>query len=231
MGIEGTPTAEEYKKALGKVLKNLEKDEIFYTNRVAGVKGNRKRTDVMIDASAKNEVDKENGLQKAALKEAIKGVIKNILSEDLDPDLYDQDEEREERKSRYGQSEFGDGKDIYEMQGPKSDQEYKSELADYLDDNGIFGYTDRIHNIMTGPDEAENADELVRFLEDNQIYGYGRGIERIYADYPYDQHWMNQPDEDEEEDDIPHPFGYEEASDEETFEDLFESVSLKDLLD
>jgi hypothetical protein len=231
MGIEGTPTAEEYKKALGKVLKNLEKDEIFYTNRVAGVKGNRKRTDVMIDASAKNEVDKENGLQKAALKEAIKGVIKNILSEDLDPDLYDQDEEREERKSRYGQSEFGDGKDIYEMQGPKSDQEYKSELADYLDDNGIFGYTDRIHNIMTGPDEAENADELVRFLEDNQIYGYGRGIERIYADYPYDQHWMNQPDEDEEEDDIPHPFGYEEASDEESFEDLFESVSLKDLLD
>ena len=133
MGIEGTPTAEEYQKALGKVLKNLEKDKIFYTNQVAGVKTNRKRTDLMVDATPKNEVDKENGLKKAQLKEAVKNIIKNILSENLqDPDLYDQDEEREERRSKYGQSEFGEGEDIYEMQGPKSDDEYKSELADYL---------------------------------------------------------------------------------------------------
>ena len=69
---------------------------------------------------------------------------------------------------------------------------------------------------MTGPDEAENADELVRFLEDNQIYGYGRGIEAIYADYPYDQHWMNQPDENEGVGLSP---------------EVFESVSLKDILD
>lgn len=200
LNVLGTPTPEEYTKALGKVLKNLEKDSIFYTNQVAGVKANAKRSDVMIDATPKNEVDKENGLKKAALKEAIKGVIKNILTEG---------------------NEFGEGEEVYEMHGSKEDSYYKSELSDYLNDNGIFGYTDRIHSIMTGPDEAENVDELVRFLEDNQIYGYGRGIEAIYADYPYDQHWMNQPDEDEEEDDIPHPFGYEEASDEETFDDLF----------
>lgn len=204
LGVTGTPTPDEYKKALAKVLKNLEKDEIFYTNQIAGIKANAKRTDVMVDATPKNEVDKENGLQKAQLKESFKKLIKNILSENTE-------------------------EDVYEMQEAKEDSYYKSELSDYLDDNGIFGYTDRIHNIMTGPDEAENVDELVRFLEDNQIYGYGRGIEQIYADYPYDQHWMNQPDEDEA-DDTPHPRGYEEASDEESFEDLFESVSLKDLL-
>ena len=257
LNVVGTPTPEEYTKALGKVLKNLEKDTIFYTNQVAGVKANAKRADLMIDATPKNEVDKENGLKKAALKEAIKGVIKNILSENFnDPDLYDQDEEREERRSTYNdqgdfgpESDFGDyypelDEDIYEMQEAKEDSYYKSELSDYLDDNGIYGYTDRIHRIMTGPDEAENVDELVRFLEDNQIYGYNRGIEAIYADYPYDQHWMNQPDKDEipgfegtrdalnnlfesdpthkdEVDDISHPRGYEEASDEETFDDLF----------
>ena len=197
LNILGTPTPEEYKKALGKVLKNLEKDTIFYTNQVAGVSKKVDLHDKMVDVKKDNAVDKFNGLKKAQLKEAIKGVIKNILSEN---------------------SEFGEGEGVYEMQGPKEDSYYKSELSDYLDDNGIFGYTDRIHSIMTGPDEAENVDELVRFLEDNQIYGYGSGIERIYADYPYDQHWMNQEDED---DDIPHPRGYEEASDEETFGDLF----------
>ncbi len=147
LSVLGTPTPEEYKKALAKVLKNLEKDSIFYTNQVAGMKANRKRTDLMTGATAKNEIDRENGLQKAALKEAIKGVIKNILSEG---------------------NEFEEGEDVYKMQGPKSDQQYKSELADYLDDNGIFRYTNRIHDIMTGPDEAENANKLVRFLEDNQ---------------------------------------------------------------
>lgn len=206
LNILGTPTPEEYKKALAKVLKNLEKDTIFYTNQVAGVSKKVDLHDKMVDVKKDNAVDKFNGLKKAQLKEAIKGVIKNILSEG---------------------SEFGEGEGVYEMQGPKEDSYYKSELSDYLDDNGIFGYTDRIHSIMTGPDEAENADDLVRFLEDNQIYGYGSGIERIYADYPYDQHWMNQEDED---DDIPHPRGYEEASDEETEEDLYkEEKSEKDL--
>ena len=82
LGVAGTPTPEEYTKALAKVLKNLEKDGIFYTNQIAGIKANRKRTDLMIDATPKTVVDKENGMQKAALKEAIKGVIKNILKED-----------------------------------------------------------------------------------------------------------------------------------------------------
>lgn len=197
-GVLGTPTAEEYAKALAKVSKNLAKDSIFYTNQLAGVNPKVDLHDKMVDATAKNTVDTFNGMKKATLKEGFKKLIKKVLSENIE-------------------------EDVYEMQGPKEDSYYKSELSDYLDDNGIFGFTDRIHNIMTGPDEGENVDELVRFLEDNQIYGYNRGIEAIYADYPYDQHWMNQPDEDEE-DDIPHPRGYEEASDEESFDDLFEAT-------
>jgi hypothetical protein len=74
---------------------------------------------------------------------------------------------------------------------------------------------------MTGPDEDQAYKDLAEFLDGEGIYGYTRAIERIYADYPYDQHWQNQPDEDEV-DDISHPRGYEEASDEESFEDLFE---------
>jgi hypothetical protein len=243
MGVQGTPTAEEYAKALAKVSKNLAKDSIFYTNQLAGVNPKVDQHDQMVDATAKNTVDtfngmkkikdlkedhsknpndkyvvkfskanntyqvwegdhlvtdfatnerakayadrenKKQGLSESALKEGFKKLIKKVLSEEvIDVESYKED--------------------IYEMQGPKEDSYYKSELSDYLDDNGIFGYTDRIHNIMTGPDEAENVDELVRFLEDNQIYGYNRGIERIYSDYPYDEHWMNQPDEDQADESI-----------------------------
>jgi len=160
MGIEGTPTAEEYQKALAKVLKNLEKDEIYYTNQVAGVKAKAKRTDVMVDATAKNEVDKENGLQKAQLKEAIKKVIKNILSEDVDPDLYPQDEEREERRSRYGQSEFGDGEEVYEMFAEDDEIDYDDEN---FSDAFIDGEDDLFEN-MDGKVEKAIKKIVAKFI-------------------------------------------------------------------
>ena len=213
LNVTNTPTPDEYKKALAKVLKNLEKDEIFYTNQVAGVSKKVDNHDQMVDAKKDNAVDKFNGLKKAELKEAIKGVIKNILSEEAAIEA-----------PLHGEEEF-------EMQGPKSDLEFKSELDDYLQDNQIYGYTNKIHDIMTQEDPNQAAGDLALFLDDNQIYGYNRGIEAIYAEYPYEDMYENyEGEEDEEEDDIPHPFGYEEASDEESFEDLFESVSLKDLL-
>jgi hypothetical protein len=264
LGVHGTPTAEEYSKALAKVSKNLAKDSIFYTNQVAGVNPKVDLHDKMVPFTDKAKVDTFNGMKKAELKEAIKGVIKNIFTEesirplneavgpledflkgwetdvkraasvldtllqlnDIGPEVTDSIIELVAAIVEEGPDR---SEDLYEMQGAKEDSYYKNELAEYLDDNGIFGYTKRIHDIMTGPDEAENVDELVRYLEDNQIYGYNRGIEQIYADYPYDQHWMNQPDEDEA-DDISHPRGYEEDTDAETEEDLFESVSLKDIL-
>jgi len=211
LGVTSTPTPEEYKKALAKVLKNLEKDEIFYTNQIAGNSKKVDNHDQMVDVQKDNAVDKYNGMKKAQLKEAIKGAIKNILSEEAAIEA-----------PLHGEEEF-------EMQGPKSDLEFKSELDDYLQDNQIYGYTNRIHDIMTQEDPNQAAGDLALFLDDNQIYGYNRGIEAIYAEYPYEDMYENYEGE-EEADDIPHPRGYEEASDEETFEDLFESVSLKDLL-
>jgi hypothetical protein len=257
MEVYGTPTAEEYKKALSKVLKNLEKDEIFYTNQLAGVNKKVDLHDKMVDATAKNTVDTFNGMKKVKnLKEdhtkkpgdkyTVRFSKTNNTYQVWEGDHLVTDFATKERAKAYADKEnkrqdlsesvLKEGiknlikkalmegeEDIYEMQGPKSDNEYKSELADYLDDNQIYGYTNRIHDIMTGPDEDEAYRELAEYLDGEGIYGYNRAIERIYADYPYDQHWMNQPDEDEA-DDISHPRGYEEASDEETFEDLFEEI-------
>lgn len=186
-GVFGTPTAEEYAKALAKVSKNLAKDSIYYTNQLAGSNKKVDLHDKMVAVTAKNTVDTFNGMKKATLKEGIKNLIKKALMENEE--------------------------DVYEMQGPKSDQEYKSELADYLEDNQIYGYTGRIHDIMTGPDENTAAQELEAYLEGNQIYGrtYLTSILDIYSDYPYDEHWMNQPDEEYEGD--PGYQGYESPSD------------------
>ena len=118
--VTGTPTAEEYKKALAKVLKNLEKDEIYYTNQVAG---NNKKVDLhdkMVDVKKDNAVDTFNGLKKAQLKEGFKKLIKNILKENSEiSGLYD-DEEKYEREEKYGSYEE---EDVYEMQEPKSDSD------------------------------------------------------------------------------------------------------------
>lgn len=168
LNILGTPTPEEYTKALGKVLKNLEKDTIYYTNQIAGVSKKVDLHDKMVDVKKDNAVDKFNGLKKAALKEAIKGVIKNILSEG---------------------NEFGEGEDVYEMYRDDEDD-------DELDDSrGLFkGFRD---------DEDDEID--------------------------YDDENFSDPFIDgDEADDIPHPRGYEEASDEEDFDDLFKENKLNE---
>ena len=82
-GVFGTPTAEEYAKALAKVSKNLAKDSIFYTNQLAGVNPKVDQHDQMVDATAKNTVDTFNGMKKATLKEGIKNLIKKVLSEEV----------------------------------------------------------------------------------------------------------------------------------------------------
>jgi hypothetical protein len=155
LGVQGTPTAEEYAKALAKVAKNLAKDSIFYTNQVAGVNPKVDLHDKMIPVTAKNTVDTFNGMKKAELKEGFKRLIKKVLSESMG-DMFG-DEERAERSANYGQP----GENEYEF------------------------YSDT---------ENYNEEE-----EEFDLHG------------------------EEEADDIPHPRGYEEASDEETFEDLDES--------
>jgi hypothetical protein len=280
MNIHGTPTPEEYKKALTKVLKNLEKDEIFYTNQLAGRSKKVDLHDKMVDATAKNTVDTFNGMKKVkdlkedhsknpndkyivkfsktnntyqvwegdhlvtdfatkekakayadrenkkqdltekVLKEGIKNLIKKALMEEEDLeraergagnpygteeeyDFYkDFEQESQEDEIDYDDENFSDplidGEDeLYEMQGPKTAADYRNELHTFLEDNQIYGYTDIIDDIMTGPDQDEAYRELAEFLDDEGIYGYTRRIEQIYADYPYHEHWMNQPDEDE----------------------------------
>jgi hypothetical protein len=75
MGVQGTPTAEEYAKALAKVSKNLAKDSIFYTNQLAGVNPKVDLHDKMVDVTAKNTVDTFNGMKKVKdLKEGTKKI-------------------------------------------------------------------------------------------------------------------------------------------------------------
>ena len=91
-GVLGTPTAEEYAKALAKVSKNLAKDSIFYTNQLAGVNPKVDQHDQMVDATAKNTVDTFNGMKKAELKEGFKKLIKKVLSEEvIDVESYKED--------------------------------------------------------------------------------------------------------------------------------------------
>lgn len=82
MQVQGTPTPEEYTKALTKVSKNLAKDSIFYTNQLAGVNPKVDLHDKMVDATTKNTVDTFNGMKKATLKEGIKNLIKQALQEE-----------------------------------------------------------------------------------------------------------------------------------------------------
>ncbi len=205
LNILGTPTPEEYQKALGKVLRNLEKDSIYYTNQVAGVKANAKRTDLMIDATPKNEVDKENGLKKAALKEAIKGVIKNILSEG---------------------NELGEGEEVYVMQEAKTDDDYKSELEAYLQDKQLEELDSaELFDILTDPDEEIVGDILWSYLEDYEKVEHYHNLMAIFRDYSnkdysdWEKYQKNA-----------HPGDRMDYEDWISTEGIDESVSLKDLL-
>jgi hypothetical protein len=100
-GVYGTPTPEEYTKALAKVSKNLEKDSIFYTNQVAGVNPKVDLHDKMVPFTEKAAVDTFNGMKKAELKEGFKKLIKKVLSEEvMDVESY-----KEEVYEMYGEDE------------------------------------------------------------------------------------------------------------------------------
>jgi hypothetical protein len=126
--VLGTPTAEEYSKALAKVSKNLEKDSIFYTNLVAGVNPKVDLHDKMVTATAKNTVDTFNGMKKAELKEGFKKLIKKVLSEEV---IDVEDYNGEDEFDMYGDEEADD---IPHPRGYEeaSDEEDK---IDYDDEN------------------------------------------------------------------------------------------------
>lgn len=114
-GICDIPTRDEYYKYEANVLKNLEKDPLYYIHKVAAVKRPAKnRGDVMSQVTTKNLVDKINGMVKVTmtkqdlyeLKNQLKPLIKRLLEsnqeivEDPDypgnPNEYFDDEEIEE---------------------------------------------------------------------------------------------------------------------------------------
>jgi uncharacterized protein YggL (DUF469 family) len=205
LNVLGTPTPEEYKKALGKVLKNLEKDTIFYTNQVAGVSKKVDLHDKMIDVKKDNAVDKFNGLKKAALKEAIKGVIKNILSEG---------------------NEFGEVEGVYEMQEAKTDDDYRSELEAYLQDKQLEELDSaELFDILTDPDEEIVGDILWSYLEDYEKVEHYHNLMAIFRDYSnkdysdWEKYQKNA-----------HPGDRMDYEDWISTEGIDESVSLKDLL-
>jgi hypothetical protein len=217
MDVFGTPTPEEYAKALAKVSKNLAKDSIYYTNQLAGVSTKVDLHDKMVDATAKNTVDTFNGMKKAQLKEGFKKLIKKVLSENTE-------------------------EGVYEMHGPKTEAQYRAELDDYLNDNQMQQFRDKLYTILTDPNEETVGDKLWSFLEDYEKVEHYKNLMAIFRDYAnkdypeedeidYDDENFSDPFIDgDEADDIPHPRGYEEASDEETFDDLFkENKSEKEL--
>lgn len=175
LGVHGTPTAEEYSKALAKVSKNLEKDSIYYTNQLAGVNTKVDQHDQMVDATAKNTVDTFNGMKKAELKEGFKNLIKKVLSENMG-DMFG-DEERAERANKYG--DYGSEtdydtpenykeEDIYELQ--EEDLE-ESKMGDvYLlaqDSNSLKDFLMAVKKEHPQTDIRKDIEEL-KYIWDNR---------------------------------------------------------------
>jgi len=125
MNVADTPTPQEYTKALGKVLKNLEKDEIFYTNQLAGVKKGSKRSDEMVPVTKTNTVDSLNAMKKAELKEGIKHVIKSLMMGESFDDS--EDYERHSRHTEYSMPE--DPEDVYDMFHDNSEEALEKSAA------------------------------------------------------------------------------------------------------
>ena len=208
LGVAGTPTPEEYTKALAKVLKNLEKDGIYYTNQIAGIKSNRKRTDLMIDATPKTVVDKENGLQKAALKEAIKSVIKNILKEDDSSvsGLYDDEDQYKMYpgdRDVYGAEEVDE--ELWDLFSPyiHDDSKIQSQIDAYK--KGKFGALSKELQYHLKDDE--------RFKNWTSIYG------------------QSEVEGDEDDEDFSRDLPFEGVGLSPEGPQMFESISLKDILD
>jgi len=252
LGVQGTPTAEQYAKSLAKVSKNLAKDPIFYTNQVAGVNPNVDLHDQMVTATAKNTVDTFNGMKKAALKEGFKKLIKKVLSEDAgrasrgveygqpnqeENDFYSdlknyKDEKQQKPRFTYNdhgdfgdETEFGDEpeeREMFEMYGEDSIDE--SKVGDlYILAQESEGFEDFVRAVEREYGRAQDTAKDIEQLE----YIFNSARENGYDDENFSDPFIDG----EEEDDISHPRGYEEASDEEDFDDLFESVTKTQIQD
>jgi hypothetical protein len=160
MEVHGTPTAEEYAKALAKVSKNLAKDSIFYTNQLAGVNPKVDLHDKMVDATAKNTVDTFNGMKKAELKEGFKKLIKRVLSEEvMDVESY---KEEEEVYEMYGEDDMKESAmgDIYQIaQEHDRFEHFVQAVEDEFGPVEDIVELEHIFNSTRGEDDVDYGDE------------------------------------------------------------------------
>jgi hypothetical protein len=160
MEVHGTPTAEEYAKALAKVSKNLAKDSIFYTNQLAGVNPKVDLHDKMVDATAKNTVDTFNGMKKAELKEGFKKLIKRVLSEEvMDVESY---KEEEEVYEMYGEDDMKESAmgDIYQIaQEHDRFEHFVQAVEDEFGPVEDIAELEHIFNNTRGEDDINYGDE------------------------------------------------------------------------
>jgi hypothetical protein len=160
MEVHGTPTAEEYAKALAKVSKNLAKDSIFYTNQLAGVNPKVDLHDKMVDATAKNTVDTFNGMKKAELKEGFKKLIKRVLSEEvMDVESY---KEEEEVYEMYGEDDMDESAmgDIYQIaQEHDRFEHFVQAVEDEFGPVEDIAELEHIFNSTRGEDDVDYGDE------------------------------------------------------------------------
>jgi len=158
-GVFGTPTAEEYAKALAKVSKNLAKDSIFYTNQVAGVNPKVDLHDKMVPVTAKNSVDTFNGMKKAELKEGFKKLIKKVLSEEvMDVESYKEDEVYE----MYGEDDMDESAmgDIYTLaQEHDNFEHFVQAVEDEFGPVEDIAELEHIFNSKRGEDDTDYGDE------------------------------------------------------------------------
>lgn len=176
LNVTATPTPDEYKKALAKVLKNLEKDEIYYTNRIAGKTKKVDLHDKMVDATEKNTVDTFNGMKKAELKEGFKKLIKKVLSEDQEryergaDKPYGTEEEYEFYNSEESLKEEVEKEGLIIIGRTQADNNAIGEILDKLD---LYGEWNTREGYWLLPEKEENYDELETILD--QEFGK-RGI-------------------------------------------------------
>jgi len=161
LGVHGTPTAEEYSKALAKVSKNLAKDSIFYTNQVAGVNPKVDLHDKMVDATAKNTVDTFNGMKKAELKEGFKKLIRKVLSETV-IDVEDYNGEDDEVYEMYGEDSVEESAmgDIYQIaQEYDRFEDFVQAVEDEFGPVEDIAELEHIFNSTRGEDDIDYGDE------------------------------------------------------------------------
>lgn len=98
MGLDSVevPTPEDYKKASDKAVKNLEKNVLYYLEKLADVKPSGKRTDVMKPVTKDSVVDTDNSMKQVKLnemaiaKDLIKNLIKKALNEEKEEEVTDE---------------------------------------------------------------------------------------------------------------------------------------------